>query len=210
MLAPTTKIDNFPGLQRGYYACILTDWGTKFSTWSVKGESERTPQKKYTTLSDAEITDLAVELGDLAARDAFMFHWDTGARIAAGFHIPIMRAAGFKPTAIAFTWLKLKPTEPDGAFVYPRSSLNFGPGLTTRKGTEVCILGRRGSPKRISASVREVIIAPRREHSRKPDEVYDRIREYCDGPRLEICARTVRAGWDYALSDQLNTFKVAA
>src|SRR5262249_15320404 len=41
--------------------------------------------------------------------------------------------------------------------------------------TEFCWLGRRGKPKRLSLGVRELIIAPRREHSRKPHQVYARV-----------------------------------
>ena len=120
-----------------------------------------------------------------------------------------MRAAGFKPTAIAFTWVKLRPREPDSPFLYPRSSFNFGPGLTTRKGTELCVLGRRGSPKRLSTSVRELIIAPRREHSRKPDEFYDRVQQYAAGPYLELFARQRRPGWA-SWGNEVDRFAEAA
>lgn len=206
MLARTETITDgpFAGLPRGCFGAIAADPGTKFETYSAKGESSRTPQKKYTTLPDDEIA--ALPVGDLGARDSHLFYWDTGARIAAGRHIPIMRAWGYEPTAIAFTWLKLRPREPDGAFLYPRDSLNFGPGLTTRKGTELCILGRRGSPRRLRADIREVIIAPRREHSRKPDEAYARIQQYCVGPYLELFARTQRQGWA-VWGDQVGKFK---
>jgi N6-adenosine-specific RNA methylase IME4 len=43
--------------------------------------------------------------------------------------------------------------------------------------------------------VREVIVAPIREHSRKPDEQYERIEAFCEGPRLEIFARQRVNGW---------------
>ena len=75
------------------------------------------------------------------------------------------------------------------------SDLHVGLGLTTRKNAEFCLLGRRGSCRRNSKSVREIILSPVRQHSRKPDEVYDRIEEYCDGPYLELFARQERPGW---------------
>jgi N6-adenosine-specific RNA methylase IME4 len=71
----------------------------------------------------------------------------------------------------------------------------FGPGLTTRKNCEFVILGKRGQPKRLARDVFELVVAPRREHSRKPDEVYLRIQRYCAGPRLELFARESRPGW---------------
>jgi N6-adenosine-specific RNA methylase IME4 len=68
--------------------------------------------------------------------------------------------------------------------------LHVGLGLTTRK-NEFCLLGRRGNCKRQSKKVREVILAPVREHSRKPDEAYRRIMEYADGPYVELFARLI-------------------
>lgn len=202
----TVSAENHPfhDLPRRHFAAIVADPGTRFETFSAKGESSRTPQKKYTTLSDEEIA--ALPVAELAARNCHLFYWDTTARVAAGRHIPIIRAWGFEPTAVAFTWFKLKPSEPATPFFLPRESMNFGPGMTTRKNTEVCILGRRGSPKRLSASVREEIFAPRREHSRKPEEFYERVQQYAAGPYLELFARQMRAGWS-AWGDQTNKFK---
>jgi N6-adenosine-specific RNA methylase IME4 len=41
-----------------------------------------------------------------------------------------------------------------------------------------------------------VITAPRREHSRKPDEAYEMIeRMYPDLPKIELFARQARLGW---------------
>lgn len=193
----------FADLPRRCFAAIAADCGTRFEAYSAKGETSRTPQKKYTTMRDDELAELPVV--ELAARNAFLFYWDTTARVAAGMHIPIMRAWGFKPTAVAFTWVKLRMREPDSPFVYPRSSFNFGPGLTTRKGTEVCILGRRGSPRRLSNSVRELIVAPRREHSRKPDEFYERVQQYAAGPYLDLFSRQQRSGWT-CWGDQAGLF----
>ncbi len=44
--------------------------------------------------------------------------------------------------------------------------------------------------------MRQLIIAPRREHSRKPDEQYERIEALVGGPYLEMFARQSRPGWD--------------
>lgn len=60
----------------------------------------------------------------------------------------------------------------------------------------MCLLGIRGKPKRLSRGVRQLIVSPRREHSRKPDEAYDRIRQLFPGPYLEMFARGPRDGWD--------------
>lgn len=59
----------------------------------------------------------------------------------------------------------------------------------------MCLLFTRGSPKRQSAAVRQLIVAPRREHSRKPEETHERIEALLPGPYLELFARTRRPGW---------------
>ena len=71
-------------------------------------------------------------------------------------------------------------------------------GYWTRSNSELCLLATKGSPKRVSASVHQVVDAPIREHSRKPDCVRERIVELCgDLPRIELFARQQTKGWDY-------------
>jgi N6-adenosine-specific RNA methylase IME4 len=113
--------------------------------------------------------------------------------IAIGAHIPVMRAWGFEPTAMGFVWVKLNLKAPSMGFT--ERDLFFGPGLTTRKNAEYVVLGRRGHPKRLAKDVFEIIVAPRREHSRKPAEAYRRIERYCAGPRLDLFPRERRDGW---------------
>jgi N6-adenosine-specific RNA methylase IME4 len=57
------------------------------------------------------------------------------------------------------------------------------------------LLATRGKPKRLNADVRQGIIAPRREHSRKPDGIHQRIERLVAGPYLELFARQSRPGW---------------
>jgi N6-adenosine-specific RNA methylase IME4 len=72
----------------------------------------------------------------------------------------------------------------------------MGGGFTTRKNAEFCLIGKRGRSVRQNAGVHEVIIDPRRQHSRKPDEFFDRVKAYSIGPYLEIFGRQSRPGWD--------------
>ena len=70
-------------------------------------------------------------------------------------------------------------------------------GYWTRANAELCLLGTKGKPKRKSASVRRLVVEPRREHSRKPDVVADRIVDLMgDLPRIELFARAPRPGWE--------------
>jgi len=65
------------------------------------------------------------------------------------------------------------------------------------KKIDLCLQATIGKPKRISASVRKLIVDYRREHSRKPHCVQDRIVELLgDIPRIELFGREERAGWD--------------
>jgi N6-adenosine-specific RNA methylase IME4 len=53
--------------------------------------------------------------------------------------------------------------------------------------------------------VREIVLAPVREHSRKPSEVYRRIERFCAGPRIELFARERRPGW-ISWGDEIDRF----
>jgi N6-adenosine-specific RNA methylase IME4 len=109
-------------------------------------------------------------------------------------------AWGFRYVTKAFTWAKTNRTKP---------GFSIGLGYWTRGGTESCLLFTRGSPRRQSASMRELIVAHRREHSRKPDEARERIEAMLPGPYVELFCREPRPGWD-AWGDQLGHFSLAA
>jgi N6-adenosine-specific RNA methylase IME4 len=85
----------------------------------------------------------------------------------------------------------------------------MGTGYWTRANPELCLLFTRGKPKRLSAAVRKLMIAPRREHSRKPDQQYQDIEQLVGGPYLELFARTEREGWT-SWGNQTGKFGEAA
>jgi N6-adenosine-specific RNA methylase IME4 len=108
--------------------------------------------------------------------------------------LEIVRAWGFVYKTVGFYWAKLNKSQ--GKLVFDDNSFFTGLGFWTRANPEMCLLATRGKPKRKSSAVKKLVIAPRREHSRKPDEVYDRIEALCDGPYLEMFARRSRPSWD--------------
>ena len=71
----------------------------------------------------------------------------------------------------------------------------MGLGYTSRQNAEFVVLGRRGDPPRKSASVRQIMVEPAREHSRKPEKFYQNAETYAAGPRLELFGRQQRPGW---------------
>ena len=67
----------------------------------------------------------------------------------------------------------------------------------TRANAEICILATKGSPRRASAQVHQVILSHIEEHSRKPQEARNRIVQLMgDVPRIELFARSRAEGWD--------------
>ena len=70
-------------------------------------------------------------------------------------------------------------------------------GHWTRANAEICILATKGSPRRVSKSVHQIVDTPIEAHSKKPDEVRERIvRLMGDLPRVELFARQQTEGWD--------------
>jgi N6-adenosine-specific RNA methylase IME4 len=183
-----------PAIEGGA-ACVHADppWGFRSNSIAKPG---RNAMRHYSCLRLDEIAALPVR--DVVARDAFLWLWVPGPFLVIGAHLPIVRAWGFEPTAIGFSWVKLRRShEPNQLRLLPlaESDLHIGLGHTTRKNAEFCVLGRRGKPKRLSSGVREIILAPVREPSRKPDEAYVRIERFCAGPYLDLFARQRRPGW---------------
>jgi N6-adenosine-specific RNA methylase IME4 len=181
----------FAKLKRNHYGAILIDAPIPFKTWSPKGEG-RSPQHHYDCMLPEELT--ALPVADLAAEGAFLFSWVPLRSVFLAE--PLMCAWGFNFSGAAFSWVKLNPK---------KLTPFMGGGYGTRHNVEVCWLGRRGEPRRKSAGVRELIEAPVREHSRKPDETYERIEEFCDGPYCELFARQTRKGWD-SWGDEVTKF----
>src|SRR3546814_13306438 len=75
--------------------------------------------------------------------------------------LEVIDAWGFKFKTVAFTWAKRSTTG---------RAWHTGLGYWTRQNTEQCLLATRGKPKRIARNVQQLVVAPRREHSRKPED----------------------------------------
>jgi N6-adenosine-specific RNA methylase IME4 len=179
-------------LPRGHFRALLLDPAYAFGTWSARGR-RKSPERHYRCLSIAEI--MALPVGEIAAPDSALFLWIPWPHVLAAGRI--MESWGFRYSGLAWVWLKYNPAT---------SKFHFGCGLGgTRKNTEPCLLGRRGTPRLKSRSVRDFILAPKRQHSRKPDEQYARIEALFDGPYVELFARHVQPGWT-AWGDQIHMF----
>jgi N6-adenosine-specific RNA methylase IME4 len=192
-----------PPLPQKKYGVVYCDPAWQHQTFSAKGLEGR-PQH-YPRMSIEEIS--ALPVGDIAEKDCWLFMWITGPHFVIGSHLPILKAWGFKPSGIAFTWVKTRKKAAT-LFMIDRD-LHIGQGYTTRKNAEFCILARRGKPKRLRKDIHEIIISPLREHSRKPEEAWQRIEQFASGPYIELNSRTDRDRWDH-WGNQVGMFKDAA
>lgn len=182
-----SKADPFADLPKGHFGAILADppWGFKMFN-SVRAVPCRGEQP-YPTLKTPEICALPVE--GLAAEDSVLLIWVTWPMLKDG--IDVLEAWGFTYKTCGFCWVKGNslPLFPDDF------KDRIGLGFWTRANSEVCLLGTRGKPKRLNADVRQIVQAPLREHSRKPDGIHERIERLVAGPYLELFARQKRPNW---------------
>ncbi|HEV8030058.1 MAG TPA: MT-A70 family methyltransferase, partial [Stellaceae bacterium] len=171
----------FDGLKRHHFGAILADPPWHFRTYSAKGTG-RGAVSHYDTMTLDDIQ--ALPVADMAADDCALFLWATDPMLPQA--LDLMASWGFQYKTVAFTWAKTTKGGDGWA---------LGCGYWTRANPETCLFGTRGRPQRLSRSVRQLIVTPRREHSRKPDEAQAGIEELVPGPYLELFARESRPGW---------------
>lgn len=162
-------------LPRGPFSAVLADPAWSFTSYSGEHMAPARGAQPYSVMSLDDIK--ALPVADVCAKDCLLFMWTVSHLQSEAFDVA--RAWGFKPVSIAFIWDKGR----------------MGMGYWTRQEAEVCHLFKRGRPKRLGKGVRQIIRAPRREHSRKPDETYSRIERLVAGPYLELFARQAWPGW---------------
>lgn len=186
--------DPFSDLPRGHFKAVLADPPWNFVTrWAQarttgkNGGGDRRP--KYDLMTTDEICALPVP--DLSDENCVLFLWACWPNILDAFRV--IEAWGFTYKTCAFAWMKANPRQID--LFREDADAHVGLGYWTRANSEPCLLATRGKPKRKDAGVRQGIIEPRREHSRKPDCVHGRIERLVDGPYLELFARAPRPGW---------------
>jgi len=164
------------------YNIIYADPAWYFKSWSKKGD-ERSATQHYDCMSISDICNLPIS--NISEDDCILLIWVIDPMLPQAFEV--IKAWGFKYKTVAFTWVKENKSE--GYFT--------GLGYWTRANPEMCLLATKGKPKRISKSVRQLVMDKRREHSRKPDRIRNDIVKLCgDLPRIELFARQRVDGWD--------------
>lgn len=127
----------------------------------------------------------ALPVRKITADDSVCLMWVTNPMLPVG--LEVMKAWGYSYVTVAFCWVKMRESGKD--------AVNLG--RWTMGGMELCLLGRRGRPQRVTRNVRQIIKAARGAHSVKPAEARQRIDQlFGDVPRIELFARQVADGWD--------------
>lgn len=181
--------ENWP---TGTYDVIYAD-----PPWNYKDKAHsgrRGVNYHYDTLTPAQLKQMPV--GELANDNCVLFMWVTPPTLLDA--LKLAEAWGFTYKTKGFCWVK---TNQDGTPFR-------GMGHYVRANTEDVLIFTRGKClDRTDKGVCQVVYAPRREHSRKPDEVRERIEKlYQQATRIELFARTKAKGWD-AWGNQTDKFK---
>ena len=145
-------------------------------------------ERHYKTMPIEEIANMSQVINNIAATDSILFMWVTFPNLKEG--LEIIKKWGFRYKTLGFSWTKLNKKNKKPC---------FGIGFYTKSNCEVCLIGIKGKPGKIirSNKVSSCIISERREHSRKPDEVRERIEQLVGNvPKIELFARQHVEGWD--------------
>lgn len=162
------------------YNIIYADPPWKYDDNGCQGAAE----KQYNTMTVGQLK--RMDINSLCEKDCVLFMWATYPKLREA--LEVISAWGFEYKSIGFQWVKLNK---NGIGFF------FGLGRWTRGNTEPCLIAVKGKPKRISASVGQLVFSPLKRHSEKPVQVRDRIVQLLgDLPRVELFARQKVEGWD--------------
>ncbi len=184
------------------FRTVLADPPWRFQNRTGKMAPEHLRLSRYGTMSHNEIKLLPVP--EVCAEKAHLYLWVPNALLTEG--LDVLRAWGFEYKT-NLVWFKTrKDGGPDGR----------GVGFYFRNVTELVLFGIRGKDNRtLSPGRRQVnlLAEQKREHSRKPERLYDVVEACSPGPRLELFARRERNGWTQwgnELASYRPTFSSAA
>lgn len=214
----------------GKYQILYADPPWLYENWKfAKNGAQRA---HYDGLTIDELREMPI--GELAAKQSILLLWVTGPKLMENAHTRVCKAWGFRAATILFTWVKTYREPANVEFSNAQEKRDFmaacgveagdpnfknvknaqvlpgnwshGNGFYTAAGTEFLVLGVRGKAlPRKKLCEKQILVAPRREHSSKPnDEVRRRVRhmfspqgnEYDTYRKIELFARPpVPEGW---------------
>ena len=166
------------------FRTILADPPWQFQNRTGKMAPEHKRLYRYHSMTFEEIKELPVSI--LTDEKCHLYLWIPNALVKEG--LEVMKHWGFEYKT-NLIWYKIrKDGGPD----------RRGVGFYFRNVTEMVLFGIRGKNNRTlqpGRTMPNIIVSRKREHSRKPDELYDIIEQCSPGPYLELFARHPRSGW---------------
>ncbi len=192
---PAESLLGFAGDTR--YRTIYADPPWRFMNRTGKMAPEHKRLSRYATMTLDDIYELPV--ATIAAERSHLYLWCPNALLAEGLETMNRWGFTYKSNVV---WYKVrKDGGPDGR----------GVGFYFRNVTELVLFGVRGKHNRTLTPGRtqtNIIGTRKREHSRKPDEMWSLVESCSPGPRLEMFARHYRHGW-HQWGDQVETAPLA-
>ena len=160
-------------MPKGVYETIVVDPAWEYDTKYDPAHWRGRAGNPYPTMSLEEIAALRLPVAD----DATVWLWTTNSFLRDAFGILDAWGLKYRNT---LTWFK------------PR----LGIGCWLRNSTEHCLMATKGHPTLALTNQRTGLLAPAREHSRKPEEFYEMVDGLCVGRKLDYFSREARPGWE--------------
>ena len=186
------------------FSVLLADPPWHFQNWGGNKPDQivdrgRGAQRHYPTMSNVNICLLPVE--SMVEENAALFLWACWPLLPEALRV--IEAWGFEYKSLAWVWVKARPSG---------FGFHFGMGYYTRANTEPCLLAVRGKMPVVAHDVQALIYSPVREHSRKPNEQYQKIERLCpDASYLEMFARRKPLGnWSFWGNEIESDVEIAA
>jgi N6-adenosine-specific RNA methylase IME4 len=167
----------------GGWSCVYADPPWRFTNRTGKVAPEHRRLDRYDTMSADQIA--ALPVADVVSANAHLYLWVPNALLPEG--LAVMQGWGFRYVSNLVWAKRRKDGGPDGR----------GVGFYFRNVTELILFGTRGNLRTLPPGRRQVnlLAGRKREHSRKPDGLYEIIEACSPGPYLELFARHCRPGW---------------
>lgn len=161
--------------------------------WSYTNKGSETGKRgmaayHYDTMEEKDICNIPIK--NILDDKAICFMWATFPNIQKALNV--MEAWGFEYKTAGFVWCKKNKKS---------NSWFWGMGSFTRANAEICLIGLKKGTKAKdivkSHSIHQIVETPIEEHSKKPNEVREKIINLCGNlPRIELFARQINDGWD--------------
>lgn len=173
------EISPLPMAPEGF-TLVMADPPWSFTAFSDNG-LKKSAQNHYDCMDLDAIK--AMPVADIAAKDALLWLWATSPMLPQA--LEVVEAWGARYVTQG-QWVKYNDKT---------EKMAFGTGYFLRCASEPFIIAKWGKPPVVARNIRNVIWAPRREHSRKPDEAFEAAARMTTGARVELFSRESRDGW---------------